>query len=81
MPIMRKTKLKEEIKMAGWELALVIVAVTFMVVNVVTLLMQVALMANYRNLFVKGAKMMEKMLDKSDKVIDDLFGDDEDLKL
>lgn len=67
--------------MAGWELALVIVAVTFMVVNVVTLLMQVALMANYRNLFVKGAKMMEKMLDKSDKFLDELYGDDKDEEL
>lgn len=64
--------------MAGWELALIIIAVTFMVVNMVSLVMQVALLANYKNLFVKGAKMMEKLMDKSDKMIDQMFEEFED---
>ena len=59
--------------MAGWELALIIVAVTFMAVNMVSLVVQVALLANYKNLFVKGAKMMEKLIDKSDKMFDHMF--------
>lgn len=64
--------------MAGWELALIIIAVTFMVVNMVSLVMQIALLANYKNLFVKGAKMMEKLMDKSDKMIDQMFEEFED---
>lgn len=63
--------------MAGWELALIIIAVTFMVVNMVSLVMQVALLANYKNLFVKGAKMMEKLMDESEKVIDQMFADED----
>lgn len=72
-----KENIKEELQMAGWELALIIVAVTFMVVNMVSLVMQLALLANYKNLFVKGAKMMEKLMDESEKVIDQMFADED----
>lgn len=59
--------------MAGWELALVIMAITFMVVNIVTLMMQVALMFEYKDLITKTVKCFTKVLDRSEKVIDKMF--------
>lgn len=64
--------------MAGWELALIIIAVTFMAVNMVNLVLQVLILINYKDLFVKGTKMMEKLIDKSDKMFDQMFDDMED---
>lgn len=64
--------------MAGWEIALVIMAVTFMVVNVVSIIMQVALLADFKDIMKKSCKIMSKMLDKSDKMIDQMFEDLED---
>lgn len=59
--------------MAGWEIALIIMAATFMVVNLVTLMMQVALMVKYEGFVTKSVKLMEKLLDRSEKVIDKMF--------
>lgn len=59
--------------MAGWELALVIFAATYMMVNTVALFVQVKMMNEYKGVITKSLKLMEKVLDKSDKAIDDLF--------
>lgn len=59
--------------MAGWELALVIFAATYMMVNTVALFVQVKMMNEYKGVITKSLKLMEKILDKSDKAIDDLF--------
>lgn len=64
--------------MAGWEMALVIIAITFMVVNMVNLVIQMIVLANFKDLFAKCAKMMSKYLDKSDKMMDQIFDDLED---
>lgn len=62
--------------MAAWELALIIFAITYMMVNMVYLVMQVKLMAKMDGLFVKSCKMMEKMIDQSEKYMNDLFDED-----
>lgn len=64
--------------MITWELALVIFAVTYMVVNFTVLIIQVKTMNEMKGLFTKSCKLIEKMIDKSDKYVDELF--DEDLK-
>lgn len=67
---------KEEIEMAVWELALIIFAITYLMVNTVYLVMQVKLMAKMEGLMTKSCKVCEKMIDKSDKYLDDLFDEE-----
>ena len=62
--------------MAVWELALLLLAATYMMVNTVYMVIMVKTMSKYDGLFTKSIKMLEKMIDKSDKAIDDLFDDD-----
>lgn len=62
--------------MAGWEIALIIMAVTFMVVNLVSLVVQVKMLTKYDGVITKSLKLMEKMIDKSEPFIDQLFDDD-----
>lgn len=62
--------------MAVWELALLILAATYMMVNTVYMVIMVKTMGKYDGLFTKSVKMLEKMIDKSEKAIDDLFDDD-----
>ena len=59
--------------MAGWELALVIFAGTYMMVNTVSLVVSLKLMNKMDGIMTKSFKLMEKMIDKSDKYMDDLF--------
>lgn len=62
--------------MAVWELALLLLAATYMMVNTVYMVIMVKTMSKYDGLFTKSIKMLEKMLDKSEKAMDDLFNDD-----
>jgi ABC-type cobalt transport system substrate-binding protein len=62
--------------MAGWEIALIIMAVTFMVVNLVSLVVQVKLLTKYDGVITKSLKLMEKVMDKYEPFIDQLFDDD-----
>lgn len=62
--------------MAVWELALLLLAATYMMVNTVYMVIMVKTMNKYDGLFTKGIKMLEKMIDKSDKAMDDLFNDE-----
>jgi hypothetical protein len=64
--------------MAGWEMALVIVAVTFMIVNIVNTMMTVALLVDMKGFIKKGYKLLEKVIDKSDKFVDQMFEDFKD---
>lgn len=69
--------------MITWELALVIFAITYMVVNFTVLFIQLKTLNRMEGLFTKSCKFVEKMIDKSDKYMDDLFKDDlfeDDLK-
>lgn len=62
--------------MAVWELALLILAATYMMVNTVYMVIMVKTMNKYDGLFTKSVKMLEKMIDKSEKAMNDLFDDD-----
>lgn len=64
--------------MAVWELALLLLAATYMMVNTVYMVIMVKTMNKYDGLFTKSIKMLEKMIDKSEKAMDELF-DDNDL--
>lgn len=64
--------------MAVWELALLLLAATYMMVNTVYMVIMVKTMGKYDGLFTKSIKFLEKMIDKSEKAMDDLF-DDNDL--
>lgn len=61
--------------MAVWELALLLLALTYMMVNTVYLVIMVKTMGKYDGLFNKSIKMLEKVIDKSEKAIDELYDD------
>ena len=57
--------------MAVWELALMLLAVTYMVVNAVYLVIMVKMIAKMNGLWAKSFKFMEKMIDVAEKEMDD----------
>lgn len=59
--------------MAVWELALLLVAVTYLMVNTVYLIMQVKLMAKMEGIYTKGIKLVETVLEKYEPFIKKLF--------
>lgn len=59
--------------MAVWELALLLVAVTYLMVNTVYLVMQVKLMAQMKGVYTKSFKILEKMMDKTEPFIDKML--------
>ena len=61
--------------MAVWELALVIFALTYMMVNTVYLIITVKMMTEMKGVMAKSFKLMEKLMDKSEKAIDELYDD------
>ena len=70
--------IKEEINMTGWELALVIMALTFMVVNVANIYIQLKAQQNainylkkFDHMVTKSVFMFEKMIDQMSKELDD----------
>lgn len=65
--------------MAGWEIALVMIAATYMVVNTVALIVQVKLISKWDGVFSKSIKIINKMMDQSEKMIDQMFEEDEEL--
>ena len=62
--------------MAAWELALLIFAITYLMVNTVYLVIQIKLMNKMSGVITKSFKMIEKIIDKSEKQIDELFDDE-----
>lgn len=64
--------------MATWELALLIFAITYLMVNTVYLVIQIKLMNKMSGVMTKSFKMVEKIIDKSEKQIDELFDDGEE---
>lgn len=61
--------------MAAWELALVIFAVTYMVVNMVALYVQLKMLNEAKGVVSKSYKVMEKIIDKYEPFIDKMFDD------
>ena len=64
-------KLKEESTMAIWELALLLLAITYMMVNTVYMIVSVKTLAKYDGILTKSIKFLEKMLDKAEKDLDE----------
>lgn len=64
--------------MATWELALLIFAITYLMVNTIYLVIQIKLMAKMDGVITKSFKMVEKMIDKSEKYVDEMFGEDKE---
>lgn len=62
--------------MAAWELALIIFAITYLMVNTVYLIMQVKLMSKMEGMLIKSFRMVEKIIDKSEKYVDELFDEE-----
>lgn len=62
--------------MAAWELALIIFAITYLMVNTVYLIMQVKLMSKMEGMLTKSFRMVEKIIDKSEKYVDELFDEE-----
>lgn len=64
--------------MATWELALLIFAITYLMVNTVYLVILSKLMAKMNGVMTKSFKMVEKIIGKSEKQIDNWFDEDEE---
>lgn len=62
--------------MAGWEIALIMVAFTYMMVNTVYMFVQIKMMNEYKGVITKSLKLMEKLMEKSEKAIDEMFDDE-----
>ena len=73
-----KKSLKEVVKMATWELALLIFAITYLMVNTIYLVIQIKLMGKMDGVITKLFKMVEKMIDKSEKYVDEMFDEDKE---
>ena len=57
--------------MAIWELALLLLAITYMMVNTVCMIVWVKTLAKYDGILTKSIKFLEKMLDKAEKDLDE----------
>lgn len=64
--------------MATWELALLIFAITYLMVNTVYLVILSKLMAKMNGVMTKSFKMVEKIIDKSEKQINNWFDEGEE---
>lgn len=67
--------------MTGWEIALIMVAFTYMMVNTVYLIVQIKMMNEYKGVITKTLKMMETLIEHSEKVINKMFKDFEEDEL
>lgn len=61
--------------MTGWEIALIIFAVTYMMVNTVSIIVSIKMLGKLDGLLTKSYKLMEKVIDKTDENIDKMFED------
>lgn len=78
----RKVNLNKEVfKMTGWEIALIMVAFTYMMVNTVYLIVQIKMMNEWKGVLTKSLKMMESIIEHSEKVVTKMFKDFEEDEL
>lgn len=54
-----------------WELALLLVAITYMVINTISMLVIVKMMAKYDSVLTKCINYINKMLDKAEKELEE----------
>ena len=63
--------------MAVWELALLIISFTVLVVNTVNVLLTLVIVSKFGKAFNKSAKLINKLMDKSEQAIDEMFDEEE----
>lgn len=59
--------------MAVWELALLLIGITVFVANMANVFITLAMVRKYGPVFDKSVKILDKMMTKSEKVIDGMF--------
>lgn len=59
--------------MAAWELALIIVAVTFMMVNLFGVIVQLMYLIAIKKVFTRSIKILNKTMKYSEKAIEEFF--------
>ena len=62
--------------MAVWKLALLFVGITVFMVNMVNVFLTLSLVRKYGPVFDKSVKILDKMMSKSEKVIDEMFDEE-----
>ncbi len=62
--------------MAVWEIALLLFGATYLIVNMVVLIVQLKMMAKMEPIVNKSFKMFDKMMDLGEKAIDELYEED-----
>ena len=67
MYIMRDITLKEELKMEVWEIAVAIIAITYLFVSVASMGIMIRFMSKFDGLFDKYVKFAEKELEEADE--------------
>ena len=66
MCIMRNITLKEELKMEVWEIAVAIIAITYLFVSVASMGIMIRFMSKFDGLFDKYVKFAEKALEEDE---------------
>jgi hypothetical protein len=61
----------------GWEIALILFALTVMMVNVVNMVVQIKVLNKFDRVFTKSAFFAEKMMDYAEKQFDEILKDEE----
>lgn len=58
-----------------WQVAVLIVAITFLMVNAVQVIISLKIMTKYSGVLDKSVKVLEKSVDVADKTIDNYYED------
>ena len=61
----------------GWEIALILFALTVMMVNVVNMVVQIKVLNKFDRVFTKSALFAEKMMDYAEKQFEEILKDEE----
>lgn len=64
--------------MAVWELALLFVGITVFMTNMVNVFLTLSVMRKYGPVFDKSLRILNKLMDNSEKTIDEMFNNEEE---
>lgn len=62
--------------MAIWELALLIISFTVLVVNMFNVLLTVVFVSKFGKIFDRAMKLTDRLMDQSEKAIDEMFDEE-----
>lgn len=62
--------------MAIWELALLIISFTVLVVNMFNVLLTVVFVGKFGKIFDRAMKLTDRLIDQSEKAIDEMFDEE-----